>query len=72
MKPTELQLVSTEELIDELFSRNDAALYVGYMKTTTVDNRTAYNIKGNRFMMIGLLAYLENHVMDRAFGGTDA
>ncbi len=58
----ELQLIATDELVDELFSRYDTAIFLAHKKRTDIQGNMAYNTKGNKFTLLGLSEYLNGLV----------
>ena len=54
----DIQLIPTDELVDELFSRYDTAVFLAHKKNTTKKGSMAWNTKGNKFTLLGLSEYL--------------
>jgi len=58
MEIKDVQLIQTDDLVDELFSRYDTAVFLAHKKNTTSKGSMAWNTKGNKFTLLGLSEYL--------------
>ena len=67
--PSNVQLIPTEDLVQELFSRYDTAIFVGHLKTTKEEGNLAWNTKGCKYTMIGIWQYMQNLIETQAFDG---
>lgn len=60
--PTQLDLVSTEEIINILMSRCNNAIFIGLKPEQYAPNNYWYEVKGNIITCVGLVKEIEYHV----------
>jgi hypothetical protein len=63
----DITLVSTKELIDELFKRHDAVLIVREFRRTQGKANVLYDYSNGLVTAIGLAEYVKYGLMDRHF-----
>ena len=68
---TKLQLIQTDELMDELFSRFDSAIFISHRYDTKNESQMSWNTKGNKYMLLGLVEYLTELVRSISFSNID-
>jgi len=65
--PRGIQLIPTQELIEELFARYDTGLFVAHRKDTNDHGHLAWNTKGNKYTMLGLSEHMGELVRGQVF-----
>jgi hypothetical protein len=58
----EIQLIPSDELLNELFSRYDTVVFIGHKKTTSKDCKMSFNTKGSKFTVWGMASFLSEMV----------
>jgi len=67
----EIQLIQTDELIDELMQRFDVSIFIGHKKSDKKRGAYVWHTKGDRFTLLGLVDYLREKTRCVAFGEDD-
>ena len=72
---TDVQLLSTDDLLNELHNRFDAVLFFAMRKDSVDKNAWAWSSSGSRMLLLGMAEYLrsavEKKVCDEDFMGED-
>jgi hypothetical protein len=68
MEVGKLELVPTDELVAELFSRYDSVIFTAHRHDTKKDDMMAWNTKGNKYMLLGLNEYMDMKIRTMTFG----
>jgi hypothetical protein len=67
---SELQLVPTGDLLDEIHSRFDAVLFFAARKDSDNQHVWAFSSSGHKMLLFGMAKYLENF-MEKKVGEMD-
>jgi len=60
--PDSIKFVSTKKLIEEVFDRFDACIFVGNKEQTKNDAALGWHAKGDYFILVGLNAWISNRI----------